>query len=165
MMTRKMGLYQFLSTFGIVPTYDWAAFGQRLLSWAQRLLLIRFVLTISKVVYEAFKTPAFLAVLVAVLTYCPDTVQWVLLQIGNIQIKCFMLLLSVVMPEIFATGSGAMHSWAAIWQNGLNLLPSDVIDVMNAIGVGELLGLVTSTLTSGYLISIYRKVMLRAGLL
>ena len=43
-------------------------------------------------------------------------------------------------------GSGEVNSWADIWNQGLNLLPADMLEVMNGIGVAELLGLTTSTL-------------------
>ena len=41
------------------------------------------------------------------------------------------------MPDVFATGSGEYRGWAAMWNEGLNALPSDAVDVMNSIGVSR----------------------------
>ena len=76
-----------------------------------------------------------------------------------------MLMLSIVMPEVFTVGSGDVNSWAQIWSQGLSMLPTEMLDVINGLGVAEMLGLVTSTLTSGFVITMYRKIMTRAGLL
>ena len=112
-----------------------------------------------------FKTPMFLGAMVLALTYFPDTVQWIFMQIGQIELKMMMIVLSTVMPDIFTFGSSEVNSWAAIWQAGITALPQDMVDVMNAVGVSELLGLVTSTIMAGSTIAIYRKIMTRAGLL
>lgn len=161
----KISLYRFITTFCLVPVNDWVAFGQRLLSFAQRLLIIKFFFTIGKVLFETFKTPAYLAVIVAILTYFPDSVKWIFLKIGEIQIKCFSIMLNVIMPDIFATAGDSYSTAGDLWQAGLNALPSDVLDIMNAVGVAELLGIVTTCLMSGWIVRIYRRVMLRAGLL
>lgn len=156
-MTR-ISLYRFLTTFAIVPTYDWAAFGQRVLSMAQKMLLFRLI-------YSFAKTPMYLGLVVAAVTYFPDTIAWIFISIGQIQIKCFMIMLNAVMPDIFATGAGDYRGWAEIWSAGLAALPEDVLSIVNGVGVAEIMGLVTTTLTSGWMIKIYRKTMLRAGLL
>jgi len=158
-------LYKMLTTFCIVPTYDWAAFGQRVLSMVQKMLLLRGLLFIGQILYNTFKTPLFLVVAVAALTYFPDTIAWIFIKIGQIQITCFAIMLNVVMPDIFATANGDYKTWGQIWQQGVSALPADMVEVMNGIGVAELLGIVTSTLVSGAMVRLYRRVMLRAGLL
>lgn len=148
-----------------MPTFDWAAFAQRVFQFATKLLLFRVLLGFLGMAFNLFKTPIFLVGLVLALTYFPDTIQWVFMQIGMIQIKLFMIVLSAVMPDIFTFGSADVNSWAAIWNQGISALPSDMVDVMNGLGVAELLGLVTSTLMAGSTIAIYRKIMTRAGLM
>lgn len=162
---RRISLYQFLTTFAIVPTYDWAAFGQRVLSMVQKMLLFRLILKIGEVLFSFAKTPMYLGLVVAAITYFPDTIAWIFVSIGQIQIKCFMIMLNAVMPDIFATGAGDYRGWADIWSAGLSALPEDVLSIVNGVGVAEIMGLVTTTITSGWMIKIYRKTMLRAGLL
>lgn len=128
-------------------------------------LIGRAIFWILETLFNLFKTPLFLGALVLALTYFPDTVQWIFMQIGMIELKCFILVLNTVMPDIFTFGSNEVTSWAQIWSAGLSALPQDMVDVMNAVGVAELLGLVTSTLMAGSTIALYRKIMTRAGLL
>ena len=161
----KINLYKFITTFCIVPTFDWGAFAQRVFGWATRAALIGFVIRVIGTLFNLVKTPMFLGGLYLAILWFPDTIQWIFLQIGDIQIKCFLLMLSIVMPEVFTIGSGDVNSWAQIWSQGLSLLPSEMLEVINGLGVAEMLGLVTSTLTSGCVISMYRKIMTRAGLL
>ena len=161
----RISLYKFLTTFCIVPTFDWGAFAQRVFGWATRAVLISAVIRVIGTLFNLVKTPMFLGGLYLAILWFPDTIQWIFLQIGNIQIKCFMLMLSIVMPEVFTVGSGDVNSWAQIWSQGLSMLPTEMLDVINGLGVAEMLGLVTSTLTSGFVITMYRKIMPRAGLL
>ena len=161
----RISLYKFLTTFCIVPTFDWGAFAQRVFGWATRAVLISAVIRVIGTLFNLVKTPMFLGGLYLAILWFPDTIQWIFLQIGNIQIKCFMLMLSIVMPEVFTVGSGDVNSWAQIWSQGLSMLPTEMLDVINGLGVAEMLGLVTSTLTSGFVITMYRKIMTRAGLL
>lgn len=148
-----------------MPTFDWAAFAQRIFGWFTRAALIAAVIKVVGTLFNLVKTPMFLVGLYLALLWFPDTIQWIFLQIGMIQIKIFMILLSSVMPDVFTFGSGEVNSWAAIWQQGLSALPSEMVEVINGLGVAEMLGLVTSTLMAGSTIVIYRKIMMRAGLL
>ena len=148
-----------------MPTFDWAAFAQRIFGWFTRAMLISMVIKVIGTLFNLVKTPMFLVGLYLALLWFPDTIQWIFLQIGNIQIKMFMIVLSSVMPDVFTFGSGEVNSWAAIWQQGLSALPTDMVEVINGLGVAEMLGLVTSTLMAGSTIAIYRKIMMRAGLL
>lgn len=148
-----------------MPTFDWAAFAQRIFGWFTRAMLIGMVIKVIGTLFNLVKTPMFLVGLYLALLWFPDTIQWIFLQIGMIQIKMFMILLSSVMPDVFTFGSGEVNSWAAIWQQGLSALPSEMVEVINGLGVAEMLGLVTSTLIAGSTIVIYRKIMMRAGLL
>ena len=148
-----------------MPTFDWAAFAQRIFGWFTRAMLIAMVVRVIGTLFNLVKTPMFLVGLYLALLWFPDTIQWIFLQIGLIQIKLFMLVLSSVMPDVFTFGSGDVNSWAAIWQQGLSGLPTEMVEVINGLGVAEMLGLVTSTLMAGSVIAIYRKIMMRAGLL
>ena len=148
-----------------MPTFDWAAFAQRIFGWFTRAMLISMVIKVIGTLFNLVKTPMFLVGLYLALLWFPDTIQWIFLQIGNIQIKMFMIVLSSVMPDVFTFGSVEVNSWAAIWQQGLSALPTDMVEVINGLGVAEMLGLVTSTLMAGSTIAIYRKIMMRAGLL
>lgn len=148
-----------------MPTFDWAAFVQRVFGWFTRALLISMVIKVIGTLFNLVKTPMFLIGLYLALLWFPDTIQWIFMQIGLIQIKMFMILLSAVMPDVFTFGSGDVNSWAQIWNLGLASLPTDMVDVINGLGVAEMLGLVTSTLMAGSSIVIYRKIMTRAGLL
>lgn len=148
-----------------MPTFDWAAFAQRIFGWFTRAMLIAMVVRVIGTLFNLVKTPMFLVGLYLALLWFPDTIQWIFLQIGLIQIKLFMIVLSAVMPDVFTFGSGEVNSWAAIWQQGLSGLPTEMVEVINGLGVAEMLGLVTSTLMAGSVIAIYRKIMMRAGLL
>lgn len=148
-----------------MPTFDWAAFTQRVFAFISRAMLFRLLLGFLGTAFNLFKTPLFLGAMVIALTYFPDTIQWIFMKIGEIEMKMFMIVLSSVLPDVFTFGSGEVNSWADIWNQGLNLLPSDMLEVMNGIGVAELLGLTTSTLMAGSQIALYRKIMTRAGLM
>ena len=148
-----------------MPTFDWAAFAQRIFGWFTRAMLFAMLIRVVGTLFNLVKTPMFLVGLYLALLWFPDTIQWIFLQIGLIQIKLFMLVLSSVMPDVFTFGSGDVNSWAAIWQQGLSALPTEMVEVINGLGVAEMLGLVTSTLMAGSTIAIYRKIMMRAGLL
>ena len=148
-----------------MPTFDWAAFAQRIFGWITRAALISLVIKVIGGLFNLVKTPLFLVGLYLALLWFPDTIQWIFMQIGMIQIKMFTLVLSSVMPEIFTFGSSEVNSWAAIWNQGLSGLPTEMVEVINGLGVAEMLGLVTSTLMAGSTIAIYRKIMTRAGLL
>lgn len=162
---RKIGLYQYLTTFCIIPTFDWSAFAQRLVTWLKMALAVRLILSALGALYNLVKTPLFLMGLYLALLWFPDTIQWIFMQIGLIQLKIFMILLSTVMPDVFTFGGSEVASWATIWQQGLSNLPSEMLEVINGLGAAEMLGLVTSTLMAGSTMVVYRKIMLRAGLL
>ena len=82
-----------------MPTFDWAAFAQRIFGWFTRAMLITAVIKVIGTLFNLVKTPMFLVGLYLALLWFPDTIQWILLQIGIIQIKMFMMILSVVMPN------------------------------------------------------------------
>lgn len=157
----KISIYKFLTTFCIVPTTDWAAVAQRALAWLQRLFLISAIIKLFKML----STPFYLVGIVALLTYFPDQISWIFIKIGEIEMKVFAIVLNVAMPDIFAKGAGEYANWSQIWQDGLNALPAEMVEIMNGIGVAGILGMVTSTISAVWVIKIYRKVMLRAGLL
>lgn len=147
-----------------MPTFDLSAFLQRISKMIIMGLILRSVLFIMSTLYRAFKTPLALGTIVIMLAYYPDVIQWVLMKIGELQMKCFAIVLNAVMPDIFSSMGTEITSWRQIWQTGLGILPTNLVSVLNAVGVADLMGLVTATLTAGSTVVLYRKVMTRIGL-
>ena len=147
-----------------MPTFDLSAFLQRISKMIIMGLVLRSVLKLLEIAYNVFKTPLALGTIVLMLAYYPEKVQWVLMKIGELEITAFAILLSVVFPDIFGGMSGQLHSWQAIWSAGLSALPVNVVQVLNGVGVAELMGLVTSTLSAGSVVLLYRKIMNRMGI-
>ena len=160
----KISLYKFITTFCLVPTTDLAAVAQRALGILQRTLIISGLIKLVSFAFNVLSTPFYVAGLVALLTWSPDTVAWIFIKLGEIQMRVFLIVLNVAMPDIFQTAEGDFSSWADIWQEGLNLLPVEMVEIINGLGLAEIIGLVTGTIGSVWVIKIYRKVMLRAGL-
>lgn len=163
-MTR-ISLYRFITAFCLVPTFDWGAFAQRVFGWVMKASLISLLIKAVSGLFNLVKTPMFIVGLYLALLWFPDTIQWIFMKIGEIEIKMFMIVLSTVMPDVFTFGSGEVDSWAAIWNQGLAGLPAEMLEVINGLGVGEMLGLVTGTIMAGSTMMVYRKIMTRAGLL
>ncbi len=162
---KKIGLYQFITTFCIIPTFDWSAFAQRVFTWVKISFAVHLILKLMGTLFNMVKTPMFLVGLYLALLWFPDTIQWIFMQIGMIEIKMFVIVLSSVLPDVFTFGDAEVTSWAQIWNQGLSGLPTEMLEVINGLGVAEMLGLVTSTLMAGSMIIVYRKIMTRAGLL
>lgn len=155
---RKISVYRFVTTFCLVPVTDWGAFLQRVVrglfcGW----LFFRLL--------SLLKQPLFIASLIGLLIWAPDTITWIFIKVGELEIRAFAFILNAVMPDIFAAGGGQYSTWASIWAQGLSVLPPDVVEIMNGLGVANLLGLVTGTIGAVSLIRVYRRVMLRGGLL
>ena len=155
---RKISLYKFVTTYCLVPVNDWSAFVQRI---TKKILIIWLV---SKLI-DVVKAPLFWVSLVALLTWSPDTVAWIFIKIGEIELQVIAMIMTVVMPDIFANGSVQYSSWSQLWQEGLNALPSEMVDVMNSLGVAQLLGYVTATFGAVSTIKIFRSAMKRARLM
>ena len=154
----RISVYRFVTTFCLVPVTDWGAFLQRVVG---RLLLGWLFLRLLSLL----KQPLFIASLIGLLIWAPDTITWIFIKIGELEIRAFTVILNAVMPDIFAAGGGEYSNWASIWSQGLSVLPPDVVEIMNGLGVANLLGLVTGTIGAVSLIRVYRRVMLRGGLL
>lgn len=148
-----------------VPSFDWLAFIQRMSKWIWMTLVVHTFLKVFGVLFNLFKTPMFLVATYVALVYFPDVCQWIFLKIGEIEVKVFMVLVNACLPDMFLFGSEDVKTWQNIWQIGLNTLPTEIVEVMNATGIGEMLGLVSTTLTACGCIIAYRKIMMRAGLL
>ena len=155
---KRISLYTFVTTFCLVPVTDWAAFIQRVVG---RLLLAGLLLKL----FSLLKQPLFIASLIGLLIWSPDTIAWIFIKIGEIELRVFAMFLTAIMPDLFGTAGTAYTSWAQIWSQGLSALPADMVQVINGLGVAQILGLVTATWTAVSAVKIYRKVMLRAGLL
>lgn len=109
--------------------------------------------------------PLALGAIVVALTLFPDTIGWIFIKIGEIELRVMALVLTAVMPDLFGTASGEFTSWAQIWSAGLSALPADMVDVMNSIGVAQILGMISSTISAVFMIKVYRRAMIRAGLM
>ena len=155
---RKISTYKFVTTFCLVPVTDWGAFIQRVVG---RLLLGALFFRLLSLL----KQPLFIGSLIALLVWSPDTIAWIFIKLGEIELMVCALLLSSVMPDLFGAAGTEYTSWAQIWSAGLAALPADVVSIINGLGVAQILGLVTATWGAVASIKIYRKVMLRAGLL
>lgn len=136
---------------------EWA---QVALSWIHRIILLNIFYIIIKVLSK----PLYIVGIIVLLTYFPDVVQWIFMQIGLIQIKIFAILLNILMPEIFAYSSGDITNWAQLWNSALTALPSEVLEVMRALDVASLMGIVTTCLTSGFVIRTILRINKRMGL-
>lgn len=154
----KISLYKFITTFCLVPVTDWGAFLQRI-----GFTLVRAFLFFK--LFSLLKQPLFIASLIGLLIWSPDTIAWIFIKIGEIELKVFAMFLTAIMPDLFGTAGDAYSNWAQIWSAGLSGLPADMVQVINGLGVAQILGLITATWTAVSAIKIYRKVMLRAGLL
>ena len=155
---RKISLYRFITTFCIVPTTDWAAFVQRVIF---RILTAHAILML----FSLLKQPLFIMSLIGLLIWAPDTIMWIFVQIGNLELQIMAMMLAKIMPEVFSAGGQALGSWSEIWDAGLSVLPTEMLQVINGLGVGQILGILTTTWSAVSSIKIYRKIMLRAGLL
>lgn len=155
---KKISLYRFVTTFCIVPTTDWGAFIQRVIL---RVMLVNLFFRLLSLL----KQPLFIASLIGLLIWAPDTIMWIFVKIGDLELRLMAMMLANIMPDIFSAGGHAYSSWSQIWQAGLSALPSEMLQVINGLGVSQILGIITGTWTSISSIKIYRKVMLRAGLL
>ena len=151
----KINFVQLMRIYGLVPVNDWLAFAQRVFA------KITLVWLISRLM-SLLKTPLFFASLVLLLTYSPETVTWIFVKLGELELRVVTALMMAVMPDIFGAGGGAYNSWADLWANGLRALPSDMVDVMNGLGVAQLLGLVTTTIGSIMTIRILRSIIKKA---
>lgn len=123
------------------------------------------VMTIMRFLKRMITYPLFLGAIVGALTLFPETIGWIFLKIGEIELQVMTILMTAIMPDIVSVGGGEYQTWSQVWQDGLNILPSEIVDVMNSVGVAYLLGMVTSTISAVGMIRLYRRVMLRAGLL
>ncbi len=107
--------------------------------------------------------PVMIAGLIFLLMYYPDTVAWVFMKIGEIQLHVFAIILSAVLPDIFPTSD--IDSWAGVWNGAISAFPQEVIDTMSALDLAGLLGMITSCLTAGFTIKLYMRLVKRIGVI
>lgn len=158
---QKIGLYKFITTFCLIPTTDWAAIAQRAFALIQRLLIIKAILTLGKIIWSFAKTPALLGAVVFAFTFFPNTISWILVQIGQMELRVFSTIMVAILPEVFNAGASDYNSWADIWAAGINSFPTQIRDIITGLGVPELLGMVTGVFTSGSIMKIYRRILMR----
>lgn len=94
---KKISYYKMLTTFYVFPVTDWPAFIQRTIG---RILFANLVFKL----FGLLKQPLFIASLIAVLIWSPDTIAWIFIKIGDIQLRVIAVLLSAVMPDLFSEG-------------------------------------------------------------
>ena len=151
----KISLYKFVTTFCLVPVTDWGAFVQRVVGRV-------FLRNARFQVVSVTETTSVHTSLIGLLIWSPDTIAWIFVKLGNIEMKVGLLLISAFMPEIFGEGATQYASWAELWQAGLNAIPSEIVEIINGLGVAQILGMLTSTYGAVHAIQLYRKIMLRA---
>lgn len=109
-----------------------------------------------------FSKPFYIGGLIILFTWFPEVVKWLFIQIGLIQLKIYAIILQAVMPDIFGETTDEINSYADIFNNALGALPPDIMEVFAKAGLAELMGLVFTCLTSGFVIKIYFKMINRA---
>ena len=155
---RKISLYKFITTFCLVPVNDWSAFVQRI---ADKLLKIYLV---SRLISFLSK-PLFFVGLAGLMVVAPDFFVWIFIKIGEFELVVMSIMLNAVMPDLFSTASGEYSSWAQLWSQGLSALPADLVEVMNSLGVAQLLGYITATYGAIFTIKAIRGAFKRARLI
>ena len=85
-------------------------------------------------------------------TWFPEVVKWIFIQIGLIQIKVYAVILQAILPDIFGTTTEDINSLADIFNNAIGVLPPEIMEVFAKVGVAELMGLIFTCLTSGFII-------------
>lgn len=114
-------------------------------------------------IVKILSRPLMIAGLIFLLLYYPDAVAWVFMKIGEIQLHVFAIILAAVMPNLFPTSD--VDSWASIWNNAISAFPQEVVDVMAALDLAGLLGMVTTCLTAGFTIKLYLRLVKRIGVI
>ena len=117
---RKISFYTFVTTFCLVPVTDWGAFIQRVVG---RLLLVSLLLRL----FSLLKQPLFIASLIGLLIWSPDTIAWIFIKIGEIELRVFAMFVTAIMPDLFGTAGSVYSNWAQIWSAGLSGLPADMV--------------------------------------
>lgn len=158
----KIDFLLLMCVFPVVTMDGLIRIGQGIINNLGMILKVVLIGKIISFLVGIFSKPFYIAGLILLFTYFPDTVQWIFMQIGLLQLKIFMSLLIVVMPDIF--GELDVNSYADIFNAGINALPPEIIDVCASLGVAENMGLIFTCLTSGWIIRIYLKAFERAGL-
>lgn len=147
-----------------MPTVDIAALAQRVFAFLQRVVIGGIGVAILNTLINLISKPLILGAVVAIFTYCPDVVKWIFMQIGGIMLSIFGVVLGLFMPSIMGEMGEGSTDVVNMSNNALSALPADVIEVFTSFGISELLGMVVSVLLLGWIIRIYRRAMMRAGL-
>lgn len=112
-----------------------------------------------------FSKPLFIIGLIALLTYYPDTIQWIFVKIGEIELKVFAMFLSVAMPDIFGEVGSEYDSWSSLFNSALSVFPDEILQVCQSLDVAGLMGMITACITTGGTIILMRKTLLRGGVI
>lgn len=134
---------------------------QILVTWLKRAGILIALEKIITILIRILEKPAYLGGLFIIVMYYPDTLQWLLMQIGLIELKIFAIILNAFLPDIFTISASEVNSWTTIFNEGINALPTDVVDVMAKANVAELMGMVTSALSAAFAIRLYFRIMNR----
>lgn len=153
----------FTPLFAIVPVFDWAAIGQRIIAFLQRFVVGVLIVGIGRTLINIVTKPLALVAIVSILSYCPDTVQWCFEKIGSIFLTIFVKLLGLFMPSIIGQMSDGSGDIIKTANDALSFLPQNIIDVLTSFGLSELLGMVVTCLLLGWIIKTTRQCMMRAG--
>lgn len=155
---KSISLYKFITAFCLVPVNDWGAFVQRLVDKVLKIWLVtRLISFLSK--------PIFFVGLAGLMIIAPEFFVWIFIKIGEFEIVVMSIMLNAVMPDLFGSASGQYSSWAQLWSQGLSALPADMVEVMNSLGIAQLLGYITSTYGAIFVIKTIRGAFKRARLI
>lgn len=131
--------------------------------FAGRFLVSGLVSALIMGIVRILSKPLFIVGFIITLMVYPEAIQWILMKIGEIQIRIFATMLAAILPAIFT--SADVDSWAALWNNAISVLPTQITDTMAALDLAGNLGMVTSCLTAGFTIKIYMRLVKRMGLM
>lgn len=109
--------------------------------------------------------PLFIIGLIALLTYYPETIQWIFVKIGEIELKVFAMFLNLAMPDIFGKVGTEYETWSSLFNNALSVFPDEILQVCQSLDVAGLMGMVTTCLTTGGTIILMRKILMRGGVI
>lgn len=150
---------------GSVTSTDWKAAFQR----SKMIILVGLILgairAINNIITKCVTTPLFLGTIILILIYFPNAVQWIFAKIGLIFLNLFVAILGLILPVFLAPFGDVGHDLSMMFSDSMNGLPSDIIDFLNAVGVGELMGIILTSIFAISVVRIYRSILKSARLL
>lgn len=151
--------------FGSITTTDWKAALQR----SKMIVLVGLILgalrAVNTIITKAITTPLFLGTIILVLLYFPNAVSWIFAKIGSIFLNLFLWVIGLILPVILGAFGDVGQDVKDLFQGSFSGLPADIIDLLNAVGVGSLMGMILTTIWAISMVRIYRSILKSARLL